>query len=184
MTYRTANYAAFYVAEPFTESNLGAHRCPDFVYYNLLRAWKSNDDNFPFIDAHQKTYNVRDNSCWQTLKSRLHQRLNLSKNIILFLSKNTKNSRALHEEISYGIELDLPIIIIYPDLQEVIDIKNNNQFTFQVRDLWNRLPILRDHMNKILTLHIPLKKEIISKALLDDRFVVGYSLNPAPYFYT
>ena len=92
MTYRTANYAAFYVAEPFTESNLGAHRCPDFVYYNLLRAWKSNDDNFPFIDAHQKTYNVRDNSCWQTLKSRLHQRLNLSKNIILFLSKNTKKT--------------------------------------------------------------------------------------------
>ena len=99
MANRTANYAAFYVSEPFSESNLRANATPDFLYYNQLRAWKGADSSFPFVDAHEKTYNVRDNSSWETLKKRLHDRLNVSKNIILFLSNNTKNSQALREEI-------------------------------------------------------------------------------------
>ena len=85
MTYRTANYAAFYVKEPFSTTNLSAYATPDFLYYNQLRAWKSADSSFPFIDAHEKTYSVRDSSQWETLKQRLHDRLNVSKNIILFI---------------------------------------------------------------------------------------------------
>ena len=95
MSNRTANYAAFYVAEPFSESNLGANATPDFFYYNQLRAWKGADSTFPFVDAHAKTYHVRDGSEWETLKRRLHNRLDLSKNIVLFLSSNTKNSQSL-----------------------------------------------------------------------------------------
>jgi len=49
MTYRNGNYSAFYVDEPFAESNLGAHSTKDFVYYNMLRAWKGSDSDFPFI---------------------------------------------------------------------------------------------------------------------------------------
>ena len=104
MSNRTANYTAFYVKEPFDESNLRAYATPDFLYYNQLRAWKAADSTFPFIDAHAKTYNVRDDSSWETLKKRLHERLDMSKNIILFLSSNTKNSDALREEIDYGIK--------------------------------------------------------------------------------
>ena len=74
MSNRTANYAAFYVAEPFNESNLGANATPDFLYYNQLRAWKGADNTFPFVDAHAKTYNVRDGSEWETLKKRLHEK--------------------------------------------------------------------------------------------------------------
>lgn len=119
MANRTANYAAFYVSEPFSESNLGANATPDFLYYNQLRAWKGADTSFPFVDAHAKTYNVRDNSSWETLKKRLHDRLDVSKNIILFLSNNTKNSQALREEIEYGINTKgLPVIVIYPDFKE------------------------------------------------------------------
>ncbi len=47
MSNRTANYTAFYVAEPFNESNLGANATPDFLYYNQLRAWKGADSIFP-----------------------------------------------------------------------------------------------------------------------------------------
>ena len=72
MAYRNGNYSAFYVAEPFSESNLGAHSTKDFVYYNLLRAWKGDDSSFPFIDSHNKNYNVRDGSDWEkTLKPRI-----------------------------------------------------------------------------------------------------------------
>lgn len=119
MANRTANYSAFYVKTPFNESNLGANATPDFVYYNQLRAWKGADSSFPFVDAHAKTYNVRDDSSWDTLKKRLHERLDASKNIVLFLSSNTKNSQALREEIDYGINTKgLPVIVIYPDFKE------------------------------------------------------------------
>ena len=100
MAYRNGNYSAFYVDEPFAETNLGAHSTKDFVYYNLLRAWKGSDSIFPFIDSHDKNYNVRDGSDWEkTLKPRIHDRLNKSKNIVLFLSSITRNSRAIREEV-------------------------------------------------------------------------------------
>ena len=54
---KTGNYTAFYVNEPFNENNLGAHSTKDFVYYNMLRAWKGKDSSFPFIDSHNKNYN-------------------------------------------------------------------------------------------------------------------------------
>ena len=77
MAYRNGNYSAFYVDSPFDENNLGAHATRDFVYYNLLRAWKGTDSSFPFIDSHDKNYNVRDGSNWEkTLKPRIHDRIN------------------------------------------------------------------------------------------------------------
>ena len=119
MAHRINNYSAFYVSEPFSETNLGAYSAKDFVYYNMLRAWKGKDCSFPFLDAHDTTYNVRDNSDWElTLKPRLHQRLRNSKNIILFLSENTRNSSALREESDYGINvLGLPGIVVYADFK-------------------------------------------------------------------
>lgn len=56
MAYRNGNYSAFYVAEPFNETNLGAYLVRDFRYYNLLKSWKGADASFPFIDSHDKTY--------------------------------------------------------------------------------------------------------------------------------
>ena len=91
MAYRNGNYSAFYVKEPFNENNLGAHSTKDFVSYNLLRAWKGADSSFPFIDSHNKNYNVRDGSDWEkTLKPRIRERISNSKNLILFLSSITK----------------------------------------------------------------------------------------------
>ena len=80
--YRNGNYVAFYVKEPFDSCNLEANSTKDFVSYRLLQAWKEKDSTFPFIDSHNKTYNVRDDSDWETtLKPRLHERLKKSKNI-------------------------------------------------------------------------------------------------------
>ena len=45
MSYQNANYSAFYVSEPFSESNLGANSTHDFVYYNMLRMWKGEDNS-------------------------------------------------------------------------------------------------------------------------------------------
>lgn len=127
MVNRTVNYSAFYVKPPFNESNLGANAIPDFVYYNQFRAWKGADSSFPFADAYAKTYNVREDSSWDTLKKRPHEWLDVSKNIVLFLSSNAKNSQALREEIDYGINTKgLPVIVMYPDFKEKSDIWGAN----------------------------------------------------------
>lgn len=138
MAYRNGNYSAFYVAEPFSESNLGALATRDFVYYNMLRMWKGQDGSFPFNDSHDKTYNVRYGSDWErTLKPRLHQRLDNSKNIVLFLSSVTVNSRALREEVDYGINTKgLPVIVIYPEFKKKNDIVDSEgNFKKQIIDL-------------------------------------------------
>lgn len=184
MSNRTSNYAAFYVKEPFSASNLGANVTPDFVYYNQLRAWKAQDSTFHFIDAHAKTYNVRDDSQWATLKQRLHERLDASKNIVLFLSKNTQNSRALREEIDYGINTKgLPVIVIYPDFKEKSDICCSTGMKQQVKDLWDKLPVFKTNMDKVATLHVPYKKALIKSALEDDDLKVQTMIKATQYYY-
>lgn len=182
MASRTKNYTAFYVAEPFIVSNLGVHTARDFLFYNQLKAWKARDSFFPFNDAHDATYNVRDGSEWETLKARLHQRLSLSKNIILFLSEYTKNSKALREEIDFGINnKGLPIIVVYPDFSEKREIHNSLKITDQVLELWDKLPIFRENMRKVATVHILHGKDSITNALNDFRFKVQAKTKPGIY---
>jgi len=186
MAYRNGNYSAFYVAEPFNQNNLGANSAKDFVYYNLLKAWNAADSNFPFIDSHAKNYNVRDGSDWEkTLKPRIHDRLNNSKNIILFLSSITKNSKALREEINFGIGTNgLPVIVVYPDYSEKSNIINCKSETFkkQIKDLWDKLPAFRDSIGDVPTLHIPNKKSLICSALNNTGFMVNSKKEPGTYF--
>ena len=174
MANRIYNYSAFYVSEPFFETNLGANAAKDFVYYNMLRAWKGLDSSFPFYDAHKTTYNVRDDSSWEyTLKPRLHERLRYSKNIILFLSEDTHYSRALREEIDYGINvLGLPVIVIYPDYKYNSSIADGNRPNYRVRTLWDKLPVLRDNIHKVPTVHVPMNKKYITTALNDPDFTI------------
>lgn len=187
MAYRNGNYAAFYVDEPFDESNLGANATKDFVYYNLLRAWKGGDSSFPFIDSHAKNYNVRDGSDWEkTLKPRIHERLNNSKNIILFLSSITRNSRALREEISFGIGMKgLPAVVVYPDYTEKGDIIDcgANAIEQHIRNLWDNVPAFRDQMNSVPTMHLPNRKALIKSALDDPDFQIETKAAPGIYFY-
>ena len=187
MAYRNGNYSAFYVKEPFLEGNLGAHATKDFVSYNLLRACKSSDSSFPFNDSHNKNYNVRDGSDWeQTLKPRIRERISKSKNIILFISSITKSSKAIREEIDYGINTKgLPVIVVYPDYNEKSDIINCKSKTIkkEIKDLWDKLPIFRNSMDSVPTLHIPNKKALIRKALENEGFMVNTKKDANIYFY-
>ncbi|MGD1448263.1 TIR domain-containing protein [Vibrio harveyi] len=187
MAYRNGNYSAFYVAEPFNSSSLGAHATEDFCYYNLLRAWKGKDPSFPFNDSHDKTYNVRDDSDWYlTLRPRLRERLRSSKNIVLFLSSKTVNSRALREEIDYGInDQGLPVIVVYPayDTKDSM-LSTTGALKQSVKNLWDNLPIFRDSMNKVPTLHIPCNKETIESALADKDLMVASKMDSGIYWYT
>ncbi len=186
MTYRNGNYAAFYVREPFNASALGANATKDFCYYNMLKAWKGQDASFPFIDSHDKTYSVRDSSDWEmTLKPRLRERIRNSKNIILFLSTNTVSSRALREEIDYGINYqELPVIVIYPEFDSKGSLISDGSLKQSVKNLWDKLPIFRDSMDKVPTLHVPIKKEVIEAALKNSDFMLSTKTSPDYYWYT
>jgi hypothetical protein len=186
MAYRNGNYTAFYVDSPFNQSNLRANSTHDFVYYRQLQMWKAKDNLFPFNDSHNKTYNVRDDSDWETtLKPRLRERLRNSKNIILFLSSITKNSMALREEIDYGINNQgLPVIIVYPDFSEKSDIVTSTGiFRTQITALWDKLPIFRDSKNCVPTIHMPLKQELIKDALNDSKFMVNSKIDTKNYYF-
>lgn len=187
MANRTGNYCAFYVKTPFSESNLGANTAKDFVYYRTLRMWKGGDSSFPFVDSHDKNYNVRDGSDWETtLKPRLRDRLSKSKNIILFLSSITANSTALKEEIDYGINTKgLPVIVVYPEYSEKSDIINCESKTFkqQIKNLWDKLPIFRDSMDKVPTIHLPMNKALIEKTLKDTDFMVATKKSAGRSYY-
>lgn len=184
MSRRNANYCAFYVDEPVYEWNLGANAAHDLCYYRQLQAWKAADSSFPFIDAHDKTYSVRDGSDWErTLKPRLHMRLSESKNIILFLSSITRDSRALHEEIEYGmVTLGLPVIVVYPDIKDESDIVSDGKnLSLYVASLWDTLPIFRDYKKDVPVLHIPFKKDLIRRALQDKNFMINTKVEPGNY---
>ena len=187
MAYRNGNYSAFYVDEPFSEGNLGANATKDFLYYNLLRAWKASDSSFPFVDSHDKNYNVRDGSDWEgTLKPRIRERVRNSKNLVLFLSSITKNSRALREEVDYGINsMGLPVIVVYPDFSEKSDIIicESKEVRKKIKDLWGKLPKFRDSMENVPTLHVPNKKHLIRRALEDDDLKVQTKGKPGVFFY-
>lgn len=185
MSYRNGNYCAFFVSEPVSESTLKANATKDFVYYNTLRMWKGADSTFPFIDSHDKNYNVRDDSDWEkTLKPRLRDRLANSKNIILFLSERTKSSKALREEIDYGInDQELPVIVIYPDYDSKESLLKNGSLKQEIKDLWDKLPIFRDSMGNVPTLHVPMKRELIKNALENNGFMVNTKKEANYYWY-
>lgn len=175
MSYKNGNYTAFYVDEPFVEGK-SVVAAPDFCYYNLLKAWNAGDSNFHFVDSHEKTYQVRDGSDFvSTLVPRIRARLRNSKNIILFLSSHTKQSKALKEEIEYGaLELGLPIIVVYPELKKNSEIHSNNSPTLYVRNLIEtHLPILKKAMEKVPTAHILLNKSNINASINFDKLTVN-----------
>ena len=187
MAYRNGNYCAFYVKEPFNQYGLGANQAPDFRYYNMLRMWKGADSTFPFVDSHDKNYNVRDNSDWEsTLKPRLRERLRLSKNIVLFLSSITLDSVALREEIDYGINNQgLPLIVVYPDFDSYEDMlytsNGAKHFTKRVTSLWERVPILRKSMQNVASVHVPLNQRKIRAALSAPGYTVQGKKAPGLY---
>jgi len=185
VAYRNGNYCAFYVSEPFNASALGANATRDFNYYNLLKAWKALDASYPFNDSHAKTYNVRDGSNWETtLKPRLRERLQCSKNIVLILSSKTVESKAVKEEIEYGIENQgLPVIVIYPGYSEKSGLGTNAELKNDIKNLWDKLPTFKALKSKVPVLHVPMKKELIKSALGHSNFTFAGKTGTGDYWF-
>lgn len=106
------------------------------------------------------------------------------KTLCFFLAIILKNSRALREELDYGInKKGLPVIVVYPDFNSKSDIWCNSGIREQVTRLWDKLPVFRDNRHKVAVLHVPYKKNLISSALNDPDFKVQTMCASGDYHY-
>lgn len=79
----------------------------------------------------------------------------------------------------------MPVIIVYPEYSNKQDIINCSSKTIkqQIKNLWNKIPILRDSIHKVPSLHIPNKQSLIREALSDADFKLNTKCKANQYFY-
>ena len=121
----------------------------DMRYYNLMKAWKENENiAFDFHNAHELN-NLRTWSSKETIKRKLRERLQNTKMFIVLVGEHTRYLyKFVRWEIEYAIEKDIPIIAV----------NLNNK---RIKDSALCPPLLRDE----LAIHIPYKQKIIDYAL-------------------
>ena len=119
-----------------------------------------------------------------TLKPRLRERLRSSQNVVLFLSSNTVSSRALQEEIDYAInDQGIPLIVVYPEFNTKESLLSNGSLKQSVKSLWSKVPVLRDSIGNVPSLHVPMVKALISSALKDADFKLATKTTATAYHY-
>lgn len=64
------------------------------------------------------------------------------------------------------------------------DIAVNGSITLQVHELWDKLPVFRDNMKKVPTIHLPFDKSLITKALNDSDLTVQNKTKNGLWFYS
>lgn len=121
----------------------------DMNWYQLMKAWKENDNvAFDFQNAHDLN-NLRGTSSEETIKAKLRERLANTKVFVVLVGEKTKYLyKFVRWEIEYAIEKDIPIIAVNLNKRKGIDY-----------DLCP--PILRNE----LAIHIPFGQKIIDYAL-------------------
>lgn len=121
----------------------------DMHCYNLMKAWKQNDNTeVNFYDAHDIN-TARDTSTEETIKCRLHERMANSKVFVLLVGEHTKYLyKFVRWEIEEAIRRDLPII--------VVNLNGKRQF-----DKDRCPPILKDK----LAVHVDFSPKIMQHAL-------------------
>ena len=156
MAYRNGTYVAFHA------ENTSDPTASDFKYYGLLTAWKvREDDQFNFIDSHEKTSAVRDTSKKATLERALKTRLRNSKNMILIIGKTTKEDTDwVPFEIEYATDTcEIPIIAAYT---------GNYKYIFdpsRFSHLWPEALKVRIQKRTASVLHIPFRGEPLKDAV-------------------
>ena len=69
-----------------------------------------------------------------------------------------------------------------PPIQALV-INKSSGVKQKIKNLWDKLPIFRDSMTDVPTLHVPNKKSLIKKALEDKDFMVSTKSNSDVFFF-
>ena len=164
MSYRNGTYVAFDGNDTTDPTK------SDMKYYGILQSWNVNKNiDFTFSDSHKKTYQVKDSSNRETLKSRLLDRMRNSKNMIIIISDDTNWNRGmLNFEIEKAIDYyKLPIIVVYTKYDKIRDAS-------LLSEKWPKALKERIDDGTAKCIHVPLKKEPILDAIsqfsVNDKF--------------
>lgn len=167
MAYRNGTYVAF-DGNGQNDPTKG-----DLKYLGILRAWKESDNiDFNFTDSHKKTYQVRDSSSEDTLKSRLEERMSNSKNMLVIISDDTNFDRGLlNWEIRTAQEkYGLPIIVAYAGEQYLVRL-TDDLIEKLPKTIWRDVKFGGNHYA-----HIPFTKDRIKRAI--DHYSVVSGVYP------
>jgi hypothetical protein len=155
MAYRNGTYIAFHAnntTEP-TES--------DMKYYNLLKAWHVREENdFSFVNSHDKASAVRDSSKRATLEASLITRLRSSKNMILIIGNTTREDTDwVPFEIRYAVDdCEIPIIAAYPAYERIMA-------PAELSHLWPPALAHRIRNATAHVIHVPFKQAPLADAV-------------------
>lgn len=154
MAYRSGTYIAFH-ADGETNPTVS-----DMKYYTLLKGWNVRDDDFSFVNSHEKTNAVRDSSRKDTLRRTLIERMNNSKHLLLIIGATTKNDTDwIPFEIRYAVETcKIPIIVVYTGYNTIMD-------PLALSSLWPYELAKAIKNQQIGIIHVPFKKKPISDAI-------------------
>jgi hypothetical protein len=155
MAYRNGTYVAFYAAGTSDPT------ASDMKYYTLLQAWQADEDNeFYFVNSHDKVAAIRDSSSRRRLQDVLAERLRNSKNMVLILGQSTQfDTDWVPFEISYAVDsCHIPIIAAYPDYEYVLEVEEK-------RRLWPDALAQRIDSKAARVIHIPFKREPLTDAV-------------------
>lgn len=154
MAYRNGTYIAFHAEGTPNPTQ------SDRKYYELLKAWKVREENdFYFVNSHEKTGAVRDTSKRSTLETSLKARLSDSKNMILIIGDTTRfDNDWVPLEIADAIDrCKIPIIAAYTDF---IRITAPSELSY----LWPSALSSRINNRSAHVIHVPFKKEPLAHA--------------------
>lgn len=170
MAYKNGVYVAF------NGCNTTDPTQSDIKYFNIMKAWDSNDNiEFSFVNSHDKTAAVSDSSKLATIKSRLQERMRNSKSMILIITEHSNANRGL---LGWEIEqcvktYGLPVIVAY------IMCSGKLTSISSYKKYWPEK--LKEFINKdeAKTIHIPFKKELVLRAINDFSVndIPDYSIN-------
>ncbi len=129
----------------------------DMWAYNIMKAWKKNDNiDFNFYDAHDIN-NASDDSLTDSIKQQLRDRMKNAKQVIVLVGEKTKNLRKFVPwEINLARVYDLPIV--------VVNLNRNRQYDSELCP--------RAIGSEIYTIHVSFQMKIIKYAL--DNFPSSY----------
>lgn len=108
MSYRNKTYVAFNANYPLGKG--------DFNYYNLMLAWKNNDNiEFNFHNAHDLN-SLTDRASDDQIYRKLKERMKNTKQFIILVGEHTKNMyKFVRWEITIALEMNVPIIAVNLD---------------------------------------------------------------------
>ncbi|MEM7217741.1 MAG: TIR domain-containing protein [Pseudomonadota bacterium] len=149
----------------------------DFRYYATIKGWSAGKNiDFRFVDSHEKTNAVRDDSLRRTLESRIRERLSASKNVVVILSEDTRRAGSmLSYEIEKAVDLyELPLICVYPGYEIVMNAE-------ALSGRWPDALTQRTTAGSASAIHIPFKMLPMLDAI--SQFSVNGKLPSTPYDY-